>query len=56
MLTPLCHDYMYSYLLRFGHKCVCLEPENVRLEFIRRIKNSLNAYEMYENNENSNDF
>lgn len=42
-------DYMYSYLLRFGHKCVCLEPENVRLEFIRRIKNSLNAYEMYEN-------
>ncbi|WP_411681333.1 helix-turn-helix transcriptional regulator [Clostridium thailandense] len=46
-------DYMYSYLLRFGQKCVCLEPENVRSEFIKRIKNSLDAYEMYENKEGS---
>lgn len=42
-------EYMYSSLLRFGDKCVCLEPENVRLEFIRRIKELLNGYEKSEN-------
>jgi Predicted transcriptional regulator len=40
-------DYMYGYLLHFGDRCTCLEPENIRLEFISRINSSLNAYEMY---------
>jgi len=38
-------DYMYRTLLQFGDKCECLEPKNVRLEVIKRIKSSLNLYE-----------
>ncbi|SHK84867.1 Predicted DNA-binding transcriptional regulator YafY, contains an HTH and WYL domains [Anaerocolumna jejuensis DSM 15929] len=38
-------DYMYKMLLQFGDKCECLEPENVRLELISRIKKALNLYE-----------
>ena len=38
-------DYMYRTLLQFGDKCECLEPQNVRLEVIKRIKSLLNLYE-----------
>jgi predicted DNA-binding transcriptional regulator YafY len=38
-------DYMYRTLLQFGDKCECLEPENIRLEVIKRIKSSLSIYE-----------
>ncbi|WP_238884019.1 YafY family protein [Clostridium sp. YIM B02551] len=38
-------DYWYNMLLRMGDKCECLEPEHVRLEVIRRIKNMLKIYE-----------
>ena len=38
-------DYWYNMLLRMGDKCECLEPEHVRLEVIRRIKNMLRVYE-----------
>lgn len=37
-------DYWYNTLIHFGDKCECLEPENVRLEVIRRIENLLNIY------------
>lgn len=37
-------DYSYGMILRLGDKCECLEPENVRLELIKRIKNLLNIY------------
>lgn len=37
-------DFSYSMILRLGDKCECLEPENVRLEFIRRVENMLNIY------------
>jgi len=37
-------DYSYSMILRLGDKCECLEPENVRLEVIRRVENLLNVY------------
>lgn len=37
-------DFWYNMLLRFGDKCECLEPENVRLEVIRRIENLLALY------------
>ncbi|MDD7795345.1 helix-turn-helix transcriptional regulator [Clostridium sp. 'White wine YQ'] len=39
-------DYWYNMLLRMGDKCECLEPEHVRLELIRRIKNMLRVYEL----------
>ncbi len=38
-------DSWYNMLLRYGDKCEILEPENVRLELIRRIKNLLYVYE-----------
>lgn len=41
-------DYCYNMLLHFGDKCECLEPENIRSEVIRRIKNMLNIYEKAE--------
>lgn len=37
-------DFSYSMILRLGDKCECLEPENVRLEVIRRVENLLNIY------------
>jgi predicted DNA-binding transcriptional regulator YafY len=37
-------DFSYSMILRLGDKCECLEPENVRLEIIRRVENLLNIY------------
>ncbi|GKU30557.1 helix-turn-helix transcriptional regulator [Clostridium folliculivorans] len=37
-------DFSYSMILRLGDKCECLEPENVRLEIIRRVENLLNVY------------
>ncbi|MBL4933522.1 helix-turn-helix transcriptional regulator [Clostridium paridis] len=37
-------DYWYNMLLRMGDKCECLEPDHVRLEVIRRIKNMLRIY------------
>ncbi|AWK51564.1 YafY family transcriptional regulator [Clostridium beijerinckii] len=37
-------DFSYSMILRLGDKCECLEPENVRLEVIRRVKNLLSIY------------
>ncbi|WP_442870181.1 hypothetical protein [Anaerosolibacter sp.] len=36
------NDFGYSFLLRLGDKCECLEPENVRAEITRRVK-SLSA-------------
>lgn len=37
-------DFSYSMILRLGDKCECLEPENVRLEVIRRVENLFNIY------------
>jgi len=37
-------DYMYKMILQFGEKCECLEPENIRSEIVRRIRNMLNVY------------
>lgn len=37
-------DHWYSMILRLGDKCECLEPENIRLEIIRRVENLLNIY------------
>lgn len=37
-------EFGYNLLLSFGDKCECLEPQNVREELIRRIKNMLVAY------------
>jgi len=37
-------EYWYGMILRLGDKCECLEPENVRLEIIRRVENLLNVY------------
>ncbi|MDR1132237.1 MAG: YafY family transcriptional regulator, partial [Oscillospiraceae bacterium] len=31
------NDYYYNILFSFGDKCECLEPENIRTEFKRRI-------------------
>jgi len=41
-------DYWYSMILRLGDKCECLEPENVRLEVIRRVENTLGIYKKEE--------
>lgn len=38
------NDLGYGYLLGFGHKCECLEPEHVRLELIRRINQLKDMY------------
>lgn len=43
-------DYSYGMILRLGDKCKCLEPENVRLELIRRVENLLNIYKNDEKN------
>ncbi|EHI97760.1 hypothetical protein CDLVIII_1057 [Clostridium sp. DL-VIII] len=37
-------DYWYSIILHFGDKCECLEPENIRLEVIRRLEDTLAIY------------
>jgi len=37
-------DYSYGMILRLGDKCEFLEPENIRLELIKRIENLLNIY------------
>jgi predicted DNA-binding transcriptional regulator YafY len=37
-------DFSYSMILRLGDKCECLEPENIRLEVIRRVESLLNIY------------
>jgi predicted DNA-binding transcriptional regulator YafY len=42
---PFVEDEMgYNLLLSFGDKCECLEPENVRLELINRIKRMIDIY------------
>ncbi|MFZ5967324.1 MAG: helix-turn-helix transcriptional regulator [Bacillota bacterium] len=42
---PFVEDELgYNLLLSFGNKCECLEPENVRGEIIRRIKDLLDVY------------
>jgi predicted DNA-binding transcriptional regulator YafY len=46
-------DYWYNMLLQFGDKCECLEPENIRLEVIRRIKNLLSIYEYIKDETNN---
>jgi predicted DNA-binding transcriptional regulator YafY len=38
-------EFGYNLLLSFGDKCECLEPTNVRVELIRRIKNMLSNYD-----------
>ncbi|WP_456237099.1 WCX domain-containing protein [Clostridium guangxiense] len=38
------NKFGYNLLLSFGDKCGCLEPEHVRDELIRRIKNLLRVY------------
>lgn len=37
-------EFGYNLLLSFGDECECLEPQYVRDELIRRIKNLLNVY------------
>ncbi|MFC4303360.1 helix-turn-helix transcriptional regulator [Cohnella boryungensis] len=39
-------DHGYGFLLRFGEKCICVEPEHVRIEVIRRIKYLQAAYQI----------
>ena len=41
-------DYGYGQLLRFGDKCECLEPEEIRQEVIRRATNLLKLYDKTE--------
>jgi predicted DNA-binding transcriptional regulator YafY len=42
---PFVEDEMgYNLLLSFGDKCECLEPENVRVEVINRIKRMFALY------------
>lgn len=38
-------DFGYNYLLGLGSKCECLEPERVRRELVRRLKELLDLYE-----------
>lgn len=40
-------EYSYGMIIRLGDKCECLEPENVRLEIIRRVESLLNTYKKY---------
>ncbi len=37
-------DMGYSVLLSFGNKCTCLEPDEVRGELKKRIKDMLDLY------------
>ncbi len=37
-------EFGYNILLSYGDKCECLEPINIRNEFIRRIKSMLDKY------------
>ncbi|MCD9024683.1 helix-turn-helix transcriptional regulator [Cohnella silvisoli] len=37
-------DYGYGHLLSFGEKCICLEPEHVRLEVMNRINQLMKKY------------
>jgi predicted DNA-binding transcriptional regulator YafY len=39
-------DYSYGMILRLGDKCEFLEPENIRLELIKRVENLLNIYKL----------
>ena len=39
------NDYYYGILLSFGDKCACLEPEHVRTEMKRRIRDMAALYE-----------
>ncbi len=39
------NDYYYGILLGFGDKCECLEPEHVRAEMKRRIRDMAILYE-----------
>lgn len=42
---PFVEDELgYNLLLSFGDKCECLEPENIRMEVIQRIKKILEVY------------
>lgn len=42
---PFVEDEMgYNLLLSFGDKYECLEPENVRLELIKRIRRMIDIY------------
>ncbi|GFZ33050.1 transcriptional regulator [Clostridium zeae] len=41
-------DFSYSMILRLGDKCECLEPENIRLEIIKRVENLLKVYKKEE--------
>ncbi|MNP84695.1 hypothetical protein D3C76_1841120 [compost metagenome] len=38
------NDYGYGQLLSFGDKCICLEPEDIRLEVIYRINQLMKNY------------
>ncbi|KQN97759.1 helix-turn-helix transcriptional regulator [Paenibacillus sp. Leaf72] len=40
------NDLGYGYLLGFGDKCECLEPEHVRLELIKRINHLVDTYKL----------
>jgi predicted DNA-binding transcriptional regulator YafY len=40
-------DFGYNLLFSFGDKCKCLEPPDVRAEFIRRIGNLSKLYERH---------
>ncbi|MGG4146642.1 YafY family protein [Paenibacillus algorifonticola] len=40
------NDLGYGYLLGFGDKCECLEPEHVRLELIKRINHLMDTYKL----------
>lgn len=38
------NDFYYDILLSFGDKCVCLEPNNIRKEILRKIRNIIALY------------
>lgn len=38
-------DLGYNILMGFGDKCECIEPENIRVELIKRIRKLLCVYE-----------
>ncbi|MWN89530.1 WYL domain-containing protein [Gilliamella sp. Pra-s65] len=37
-------DYSYGILLSLGHKCICLEPEHIRHEMVKRAEELVKSY------------
>lgn len=37
-------DYSYGILLSLGHQCICLEPEHIRHELVKRAEKIIKSY------------